>query len=63
MSRDDYEEMIGQIIDVFEDAIWDAGLVDDETVVFHGKRYDNVASIVGDILKRAGIRVEENDDA
>ena len=59
MNKNDYEELIGQIVDVFEDAIWDMGMVDDDTVVFTGERYDRVASLVGDILKSIGICVEE----
>lgn len=59
MNKSDYEELIGQIVDVFEDAIWDMGMVDDDTVVFSGERYDRVASLVGDVLKTVGIHAEE----
>ena len=59
MNKSDYEELIGQIVDVFEDAIWDMRMADDDTVVFCGERYDHVASLVGNILKTVGIHVEE----
>lgn len=50
-ARNDFDELVGQIIDVFEDALWDMGRVNDDEYVFSADRYRSVAEQIADLLK------------